>query len=221
MRPATWLLTLTLLAAPVLSGCIGGGDTQELDPANTSSDDGDQNDTSDDRSDGSNASDQTGGNGTNESNASGNGSASGDQPEGNATEDEPSALWTYDNRTGTVSSTDPFLFPGEAEETFEVENGTLELALNLTADGGELDVCIKQPGADACTEEASTEDGNLSWETDDPAGGSWTVELTHTGLLSSVDYELVIAQLVPAAGTMDGGNQTADGNESGNDTRLP
>ncbi len=213
MRPIVAVLGLTLLTAPVLSGCVGGQEGEDAGPTNTSEDNDTGNfsgNTSGNFSgDGSgNASGNLSGNGS--GNASGNLSGNGS---GNA-----SASWSYDNRSGTVSSTAPILLTGSEEEAFEVENGTLELALNLSADG-ELDVCIMEPGAEACTEEATTEGGNFTWNTTQPAGGEWTVALSHSGVLSSVDYELVIGQLLPANLESPSGNETA-GNESGNDTRF-
>lgn len=212
MRPLIAVLALTLLAAPVLSGCVGGQEGEEAGPTNTSEDNDTGNDTGDDGTSGNESGNESGNFSGNES---GNESGFGDD---NETGNE-SASWTYDNRSGSVSSTDPILLTGSEEEAFEVENGTLELALNLSAED-DLDVCIKEPGAEECTEEASTEDGNLSWNTTQPAGGEWTVELSHSGVLSSVDYELVIGQLIPANFESSSGNETA-GNDSGNDTRIP
>lgn len=211
MRPVIAVLALTLLTAPGLAGCIGGEQGAEAGPTSTSEKNDTGNDTEDDETSGNGSSNEPG---NVSGNASGNGSGVGD---GNASA-EASASWSYDNRSGSVSSMDPVLLTGSEEEAFEVENGTLELALDLSADG-DLDVCIMAPGAEACTEEASTEEGNLTWTTTQPAGGEWTVELRHSGVLSSVDYELVIGQLVPTNLEGSSGNETS-GNQSGNDTRF-
>lgn len=216
MRRLVAILALTLLTAPALSGCIGGQDGEQAGPTGTS----DPNDTGNDS-----RANESGGNasGNGSGNASGNGSGFGDGNEsgfgdGNGSDGDTSASWTYDNRSGTVSSQAPVVLTGSEEEALDVENGTLELALNLSADG-ELDVCIMEPEAEGCTEEASTEDGNLSWNATDPASGEWTVELSHSGTLSDVDYELTIGQLIPAEIEGSSGNETS-GNQSGNDTRF-
>lgn len=121
--------------------------------------------------------------------------------------------WTYENRSGTVSGENTPLTTANATETIDVTEGAKQLTLNLSAEGGELDVCIRSPdeSGDSCTAEEQTQEGNASWSTEAPAGGEWTVELTAQGTgPQSVDYELVVGQLVPPEG------QGGDG--SGNET---
>lgn len=216
MRPLISVLALTLLTAPVLSGCIGGDPGQDAGPTN---DPGDASGNGSGNDSGNESGNESGFGGNESGNQTGNESGFGSDDDGDASEENGSAEWTYDNRTGTVSSTAPVVLSGSETEALDVENGTLELALNLTADG-ELDVCIKEPGAEACTEEASTSDGNFMWNQTDPTGGEWTVEFSQSDVASDVDYEIVIGQLIPA-GLDTGGNLTASGNESGNDTRMP
>lgn len=129
--------------------------------------------------------------------------------------EDDEAEWQHDNRTGTVSGTNALVTEASETEAFEVENGTEELGLNLTTDGDDLDVCIQAPTDEEgeCTAEEQTESGQMNWSAAAPAGGEWTVELTAQGTgPQSVDYELVIATLVPpdAAdnGTEDDGNDT-------------
>lgn len=175
MRRATLLLALVLLTAPALGGCI----------SNPMGDDGD--------------------------------TASREEPNNkteNETveEDQPDARWEYENRTGTVEGTNAVVASeGNETEEVEVENGTRALSLNLSADGGELDVCIRAPsgdgsgngsygGQDGCDEETTTENGEANFSTQEPAAGTWKVEMSpaESGA-HSIDYELVIGRLVPVA----------------------
>ncbi len=214
MRPLISVLALTLLTAPMLSGCIGGAPGEDAGPTNTSEDGADGN------ASGNESGNESGFGGNESGNETGNESGFGHDDDGNTSEEDTSAEWTYDNRTGTVSSTAPVVMSGSETEALDVENGTLELSFNLSADG-ELDVCIMEPGAEECTEEGSTSDGSFSWNQTNPAGGGWTVELSQGGVASEVSYELVIGQLIPADLESSGGNETASGNQSGNDTRMP
>lgn len=184
-------LAATLLAAPAMSGCIGLGDGGDEDIGETS----DGNDTfSDDSnsSEGNNTSDGPPG----DSNETGS---------ENETEDGE-ATWNYDNRTGSVSGTNAIVASdGSAEEQFTVDSDTIQLALNLSAEGGELEMCLtKSSGNESgngsgeeCDETVTTEDGNATFTADAPEEGDWTATLrpAETGH-HSIDYELVIAQLI-------------------------
>lgn len=129
--------------------------------------------------------------------------------------------WTYENRSGTVSGENTPLTTANATEEINVTEGTKELTLNLSAEGGELDVCIRSPdeSQDSCTAEEQTQEGNASWSTESPAGGEWTVELTAQGTgPQEVDYEMVIGKLVPPEA--EGGNETSSEDGYGNHTRA-
>lgn len=107
--------------------------------------------------------------------------------------------WQHENRTGTVSGTNAILVDASETEPFDVANGTQALALNLTADE-DLDVCIQAPEEEdgECNAQEETDDENTTWGMDAPPDGEWTIELTAQGTgPQSVDYELVISQLVP------------------------
>lgn len=124
---------------------------------------------------------------------------------------EDSPEWKSENRTGSVSPTSQL--SGGQTETFDVEDGAEELLLNLSADGGELEMCIKKPSSndsgnasdasaasqqDECDETKTTQDGNASFQASGPEPGEWTVELTAAGpATGDIEYTLTIAQKVP------------------------
>lgn len=136
----------------------------------------------------------------------------GDEAEGNDTpernnttptaeDEEEREQWTRENRSGSVPATSTLVGEEAAEESFEV-NGSA-LVLNLSAEGGELEMCIQKPSGnesgnasqDSCDETQTTEDGNATYETTEPEAGNWTVRLSASEASSSeVEYELVIAQ---------------------------
>lgn len=150
------------------------------------------------------------GNGTNGTgNNTGNGNQTGGQTgnqTGNGTGDpsEPAACyeWRYDNRTGSVSGT-YLLFnsPDEAEESFDVENGTVHLFLNLTVDGDDVTFTVYPPGCeeDACAEEVPVADGSASFGAETPGAGPWrAVVAADPGLGPySSDYTLEVATKEP------------------------
>lgn len=110
--------------------------------------------------------------------------------------------WQSENRSGTVEGAALPVGPTGTEETFTLENGTVALALNLTADGGELELSISPPDCEdaSCEESVTTQDGNASYSTTDPTAGEWTVTLSPaTPGVSSIEYELVIAWQGPEA----------------------
>ncbi len=181
-RWTPWLLAVALLAAPLLTGCIGFGG------------------------------EDAGGNETGENQT---------QDDENATaEDDPA--WSSENRTGTVSPTSQFTMEGQTE-SITVEDGASQLLLNLSADGGELTMCIMKPGGNGsgnstastadqqqgeCDETKTTQDGNASYQASSPESGDWTVRLTAAqGTTGEVEYTLTIAQKVPLEeqATDDGG----------------
>ncbi len=191
MRTLPWLLAAMLIAAPALTGCIGGGDD-----GGAADEPGNDTNRTDDGDDGS-------------GNASDDGNTSDDDGFGEG-DDEDEASWQSENRTGTVSPTSQVTGEGQTE-TFTVD-GAESLMLNLSADGGELNMCIMKPsegssgnssgsavGAqqEECSETATTQDGNASYQASSPADGEWTVKLTAAqGTTGEVEYTLTIAQLV-------------------------
>lgn len=216
-----------LVGFAVLSaGCLGfGEESDQLEPTGEPSEDGaDTNDSSNDTSRNDTDGNETGGNrsssnGTGENRTAGNETQDNQTDDGNQTGNE--TRWSYDNRTGTVSGTNAVATEASSSESFNVSEDARELQLDLSAEGGELDVCIQAPDGgneseeeSECAAEESTQDGNLTWSTSSPAHGGWTIEMTAQGVgPQSVDYELVIGQLVPADAS---GNET-----SGNETDGP
>lgn len=124
----------------------------------------------------------------------------------NATEQGNQPGWTSENRSGSVPATSAVVGEQAVEETFEV-NGS-ELLLNLSAEGGELEMCLIKGGGNEsgndsqqqeCDETVTTQDGNASFQATNPEPGEWTARLTATEAQSSeVQYELVIAQKMGA-----------------------
>lgn len=208
MRTLPWLLAAMLIAAPALTGCIGFGDDAdgEDEPGNETNDSDDTGNDSDNASDGNESSD-----------------------DGFGDDEEDGTEWQEENRTGTVSPTSQLTGEG-VSETFSVAEGTEALAINLSADGGELDMCIMKPGGnesgnqtdarsaqqEECDEEQTTESGNASFQATGPESGEWTVQLTAAqGTTSQVEYTLTIAQLVP-----EGAETGSSGGGGGNYTLV-
>lgn len=207
MRTLPWLLAVMLIAAPALTGCIGGDGGGDDEPGNETDDTGDAGD------------------------GSGNGSeANESEDDGFGGDDEEDPSWQSENRTGTVSPTSQVTGDG-ASETFTVSDGAEELVLNLTASGGELDMCIMKPGGDgsgnstaassgaqqqeACSETKTTQDGNASFQASSPESGDWTVKLTAAqGTTSEVEYTLTIAQKVPLDEQATDDEDSGDGNST-------
>lgn len=173
-----------------LAGCLGDGDKGTQDNDGTTS--GTRTNGATNATSTTNGTGPPGGNGT--GNSTGNGTT-------NGTGQEPAATWTLDNRTGTVSGNDLVVTPPpSASETFDVANGTLALALNLSAEGDELTLTARPPGCDAadCELEVQTQSGRARLSQEVPAEGTWTVTLTAQGPGPvSSNYALEIAQLVP------------------------
>lgn len=196
------LVAFSLLGA----GCVGPvedltdsdeGDDSQAEPQGGAEDNEtneSENESGENESSGNESSNETRGNESNQT--------AGNETMRNDTEEDDDTQWTYDNRTGTVEGTNAIVTQASETEDWDVANGTHDLVLNVSAEGGELDLCIRSPDAnesDECTDEVSTEDGNATWAASSPPGGQWSVEMTASGLgQQSVDYELVIAQRVPA-----------------------
>lgn len=111
--------------------------------------------------------------------------------------------WSSENRSGSVPATSALVGEEAAEESFEVDGSAL--VLNLSAEGGELDMCIQKPAGNEssndsqedCDETVTTQDGNATFEADEPEAGNWTVRLSAADASSSeIEYELEIAQKV-------------------------
>lgn len=126
-------------------------------------------------------------------------------------QEEDQEEWSRENRSGSVPATSSLVGDQAAEESFDVNASVL--VLNLTADGGELDMCIQKAGGnetrderdagaqDDCDETVTTQDGNATFEASEPESGEWTVRLSAADASSSeIEYQLEIAQKVEADG---------------------
>ncbi len=128
--------------------------------------------------------------------------------------EDDGAEWMRENRTGSVSGSSAFFAEEGENESFTVSASTL--MLNLSAENGELEMCIQEPGNESanesngsaqedCDENVTTEDGEASFEQQAPESGEWTVRLTAAEpSASDIDYELSIAQRAP----QDAGNES-------------
>jgi hypothetical protein len=131
----------------------------------------------------------------------GNASASVNGTQGNAS---TQASWTYDNRTGSISGTGVPVAgqPIEKEESFTVGDNVSTVYVNVTSEGGELTLSLREPGCEdsECAEEAQTASGVASMQVATPSAGQWILVLTLEGSGPvSADYELQIAQLAPGS----------------------
>jgi hypothetical protein len=181
-KAATFLVALVALTG-LLAGCTGPAPTDDdADDGTNETGDGTQdNGTDNETDDDSNASDD---------NETGGGSQ-----------------WTFEERNGTAVGANVTVGNATlAREPLDVENGTLELRLQVEASGGELDVCVTAPSESnatnttepACSDEFQTLNGTAEWSVRDPAAGNWTVTLTPTsGSPPAVEYELLIGRRVP------------------------
>lgn len=116
------------------------------------------------------------------------------------------ASWRFENRTGSAPGT---LLPIDeadaAEESFSVDDGAMQLRVEVGVTGDDATVRVAPPG---CTEDACMMTGNASEGT--PAGfdvagpdiGQWLVEIAaQPGLLTNgSSYEVAFGQLVGSAG---------------------
>lgn len=99
-----------------------------------------------------------------------------------------------ETRNGTVEAS-AIVPGGGAAETFRVENGTETLTLELSADGGELEMTVSPADCDdpSCQETATTSGGSASYSASAPAEGEWTVTLSPASPgLEPIDYQLTI-----------------------------
>lgn len=224
-RTLVLVIGLSLLGA----GCVGfaedlteseENDSDDQTTVEPTGDEGTNDSSNDSDEDESTANDTRTNESENETTA--NETGENESSEGNET------TWASENRTGTVEGNNLLITHASETESFDVGADAEELRLNLTAEGGELDVCIKAPSGNesgnesgeesGCTAEGATEEGNFTFSETAPTEGEWSVEMTAQGIgHQSVDYELVIAQKVPATTANQTDDETADGNESDDD----
>lgn len=112
--------------------------------------------------------------------------------------------WTVENRTGTIDAGNApsVMKPEAAEEGINVSEGTEEMYLNLSVEGGDVMVLVMAPG---CTDEGcaqtdtSTEDKSASFHFMQPDAGEWNVEIRYDDdavvLAEDSEFDLGIAQL--------------------------
>lgn len=131
----------------------------------------------------------------------------------NATDTEPRTTWTNQTREGVVTGIfvpvtgTAINVPLASENTlieFTAEDGTEDLYLNLTSEGGEISMGIDSPDCDAGPERAgcqfvTTSDGEASYHEPNPTAGTWELTFFSGEPVSvEVGWELEIAQAVPA-----------------------
>lgn len=184
MRVLAWI---PLLVAASLAGCFGGDAGPEA--SQPDSDDGPM-----DSENGT----VPGGNTTSPGPTGSPGS------EGNETGGSGNVTWSYEERQGEVSGT-ALVATGDSteEETFPIENGTVQLVLNITVEGDPLEVRIADG---ACTEEdceqtVDVSSGEAMVTYDGPVDGPWRVSFASDTMAgpysSSYTLEIGIASEAP------------------------
>lgn len=120
----------------------------------------------------------------------------------------PAFDWTHEERDGTASGANLVVVAvtqGTQTESFRVPEGTNVTHVNVTTDGGELQLELYPPGCDRsqgggdeCADEVTTQDGEAHWMKEAPTAGSWTVYLFKGDPgAADVPYTMVVDQLVP------------------------
>lgn len=111
-------------------------------------------------------------------------------------------VWVTEVHEGTITGTSPFT-PSETSEGqtfwFEAEPGIETLAVNVTAEGGELSFHFAGPDCDPkndanCEDEIQTEDGEGQYLNETAKPGDWRVRVFPEPAGHQVDYEAAIAQ---------------------------
>lgn len=133
-----------------------------------------------------------------------------DEPETNETGNATlQRTWTRDTYEGSVTGTGvPFgltVVPLSENNNvnFQAEEGIQVLYLNLTTEGGELQMAVGGPGCEAnagCEESVTTSDGEAQYANETPAPGEWSVRMFPADPVAhSVSYTLEVTQGVEAA----------------------
>ncbi|PSG97337.1 hypothetical protein BRD56_06670 [Thermoplasmatales archaeon SW_10_69_26] len=159
-----------LLAAMVLTtGCIGMGDDADQDVDSQTNDD----------------------------------TPSEDEQLNDTETDEPQTRteWSTETYEGSITGTTVFT-PEQTSDgqsfSFTVENGTQQLFINLTTDGGELTMYVAGPDCSAnddCEEQVETESGEAQYAAEAPGAGEWNVRFfPQDPVASDVSYTADVAQ---------------------------
>lgn len=183
MERTTVLLSALLLLAVPLSGCIAGGDDTGPESPNDTPNGSDGNQTED----------------PNESEGNETGNETGNASENETDEGGDGAEWQRENRTGQVSGVDLGATGPNASESVNVTEDTQQMYLNVTTEGGELEVRVQPPGCQesSCEETTTTEEGNASLHFPETTAGTYNVTLEPTGPgPHDVKYTLSIAQQI-------------------------
>jgi hypothetical protein len=182
----TALMAGLLLSALLLAGCSGDDNTSDVQGVSTSTETNIGNTT------------VSGSVSAGPGGAQGSGSINGTQ--GNAS---ASTSWSYDNRTGTMSGNGAFVnVPITKEEDFSVQDGTVSMYVNVTAEGHELHIAVRAPGCEDndCATEADTQSGKATMSIPNPTEGDWVVVLELDGVgPMEADYTLEIAKQTSGA----------------------
>lgn len=118
---------------------------------------------------------------------------------------EPRRTWTNETLEGEISGFNAVAVSGtmgDNLQTFSAESGIAVLYLNLTAEGGAVDMWIGGPDCDVsgnqipgCADEASTSSGEASYVNETPAAGEWQVRLAVGDPVGAqVSYTLDVVQ---------------------------
>lgn len=113
--------------------------------------------------------------------------ADANETDGGADEADASRTWTNETFEGQISGFNILVLSGtngDAMQTFTAETGIDVLFLNLTAEGGAVDMTIGDPDCDVsgnqippCAETTSTSGGEASYVNETPTSGEWQVRL--------------------------------------------
>ena len=117
--------------------------------------------------------------------------------------DEPQTRteWSTETYEGSITGT-TFFAPEQTSDgqsfSFTVENGTQQLFINLTSDGGELTMYVAGPDCSAneeCEEQVETESGEAQYAAEEPGAGEWNVRFfPQDPVASDVSYTADVAQ---------------------------
>lgn len=143
-------------------------------------------------------------------------------PSDQASEDDPASsngttdgpvqrTWTNETFEGQISGISAggmSATQGDGMQTFTAEQGIEVLFLNLTAEGGAVEMTVGGPDCDvsgnaipSCAETTSTSSGEASYTNETPVEGEWQVRLSVGDPAGAqVSYTLEVLQGIVAAG---------------------
>jgi hypothetical protein len=166
---------LLLVALMATAGCIGTGDDAQTETASQDDTDAQPQDTQTD-------------------------------PVNETTNATPERTWTSETYEGSITGTGaPFgvtVVPLSENNNvaFQAQEGIELLQLNLTTEGGELQMAVAGPDCEQnteCEQSVTTEGGEAQYTNETPTAGEWSVRFFPADpVANSVSYELVVAQQI-------------------------